>query len=198
MNKYVKSFTEDKSKMIITQDGTSFHCELERIYAGELGSFYAFTNPMNMPLLRMHQYDKMQQAYSLGYTKTDISNAFAQIEELSKSVGPNKDFEINHIAKSMQERLQDNYSLEEFYLNVTTMMVVSEDEEIATLTSDLAKSKLELWKQAPQILSFFLTIVKTNIISFAKTYESIIQTSTMMKEMTEEQIFFQSKTELPL
>jgi hypothetical protein len=152
-NGFTRKFTS-KSMEIISNDG-KYNATLDLIANNEIGEFYIFRSPLDMPYLRQHLFDKIEQSKSLGYTKTDIEEILTQIQQISKTPTPSMPQEVYRHATNLVEKLKDAWTFSEASLMLATLMIVEKDEEILNITDEICTSKLSKWKANPTMLAFF-------------------------------------------
>ena len=161
--------TPNSEKLIYKNDISSEECVLTQIHKSDMGVFYVFDNPLQMPFQRKYAFELIKQHENLGLSKNEIAESLEKIKELSKSA-EDLSHEIFFHAESTLSKLKDSWDYQKTALMTAAAMIIEEGESIDYFTQDTAVAKINKWSTDSTMLAFFLNIAQVRLNSLTSPF----------------------------
>lgn len=162
---WTKLETSTKETLIYKHSKSSEECKLSLIHDGEMGTFYIFDNPLQMPFQRKYAFDIIQQHENLGLSKDEI------IEELSKITAQNNDPNmVFYLAETLKTKIKDSWDFAKTSTFITALLIIEENESIDFFTQESALEKVNKWSKDSVMLGFFLSIAQKSINNLTQSF----------------------------
>lgn len=158
-----------KEKLVFKNTISSEECTLSLIHRSEMGVYYVFDNPLQMPFQRKYAFELIKQHENLGLSKEEVIESFQSISDLCKTDTDSR-MDVYHLAQLAMSRLKDSWDYQKTALMTAAVMIIEDGESIDYFTQESAVAKIDKWSKDHVMLAFFLSIAQQKLNSLTTPF----------------------------
>lgn len=137
----------------------------------------------DLSIVRYKELEQMEIEFYYGFDMHGMFNKMKEIYgDLNKSKPADASVKLYRLMEGVADRIDKRQPT---VLNICSLFLVTDDEDVTTWTQDLANKKIEDWQAEGYVMDDFFSLAATVVPNFIRDYQSILE-DTFLKAQEEE------------